>query len=115
MLCLILTGCESGKGWFGSGKSDVLIAPPSNWQTLEGQTITAEGSAGNSPSGPILRFRDGSWIGITGIPKWGFDAVTKPIGVIGVVAPGTGSRDGEYVIVMKQWYLQGQSAIPPKP
>lgn len=115
LLFLVLSGCGTGEGLFGTGRSGVLTAPPSNWQELEGKTITAEGSAGNSTSGPLLRFRNGSWIGVTGIPKWGLDAVTKPIGVIGVVKRGVGSRDGEYVIAINRWYLQGNSEIPPTP
>jgi hypothetical protein len=104
---LTLTGCN-GMG----GRSDVITAPPSNWQKFEGTTVTLEGSAGNSPSGPILRFNDGSWIGLQGFRLWAFDVITRPVGITGTVARGTGARDGEYVIDVKEWYLQTVSQVP---
>ncbi len=106
---LWLGGC----GMFGGGATkSVLTEPPSNWQTYEGQSVTVEGSAGNSTSGPILRFQGGSWIGLTGFKVWGMDVVTRPVGVTGTITQGTGARQGEYVIDVKEWYLQNTAQVP---
>lgn len=104
---LALAGCAGG-----GSRSDILTAPPSNWQLYEGQTVTLEGSAGNSPSGAILRFQDGSWIGLQGFRLWTLDVVARPVGVTGTVIRGQGARDGEYVIEVKQWYLANVNQVP---
>ncbi len=108
--CLIfVAGCN----WFGgSSSSDVLTQPPSNWQTLQSQKVTLEGSAGNSPTGPILRFQGGSWIGLEGAKQWGLDAVGRPVGVTGVIQPGVGARNGEYVMKVESWYIQNKPDVP---
>ncbi len=110
-LLIFLSGCSWGS--FG-GSSNVMTEPPSNWQNYEKKTVTLEGSAGNSPTGPILRFRGGSWIGLEGARMWGLDVVGRPVGVTGVIQPGAGARDGEYVMKVESWYLQQSTNLPQK-
>jgi hypothetical protein len=107
-----IVGC---KGAAGGGKDGVITAPPSNWQSYAKQTVTLEGSAGNSPSGPILRFKDGSFIGVQGLRMWSLDVVGRPIGVTGTIAQGQGTRSGEWVLEAKEFYLQQKTAVPKKP
>lgn len=104
----LLSGCAAGTTRSG----DILTEPPSNWQTYEGKPVTLEGSAGNSPAGPILRFRNGSWIGLQGFRLWTLDVVARPVGVTGTVVRGSGTRDGEYVVDVKQWYLINRTNVP---
>jgi hypothetical protein len=108
----LLAGCGD-KSW--SSKPEVIIEPPANWQTFENQVVTLEGSAGNSPIGPILRFTDGSVIGLQGFRLWGIDAVGRPVGIKGTVVRGSGARADSYVINVTEWYLQKSTNVPKKP
>lgn len=108
LFALLLAGCATGGG-------NVITEAPSDWSRFENDTITLEGRAGNSKSGPILRLNDGRFIELENMPRpFSPEEVARSIGVQGKVVPGTGIRQTRYVIQIDRWWLLKTSTLPQK-
>jgi hypothetical protein len=106
VLVLALSIAVGGCG--GRSASSILREPPDDWSQFAGKKVTFEGSAGNSPRGPLLRLEDGSVVGLGNFNFWPVTIVSRPVGIVGTVAPGQGARRQEYVINVERWYLVKQ-------
>ncbi len=107
-------------GCAGVGTPEVVTEAPGNWQVYENRSVTLQGNAANSPSGPFLRLKDNARLSIIGIPGWGIDYVGRPIGVEGTVVKGTDAFADRYVLKLAKYYRvqtdqQPISITPPEP
>lgn len=108
LLALFLVGCAANGG-------ATITEAPSNWSEFEGQTVTLEGLAGNSKTGSLIRLGQGRYIELENMPRvFGPDEVARSIGVRGSVVPGTGLRQGRYVVKVDKWWLLKTTNLPQK-
>ena len=91
LLVLLASGCT------GDGGGQIMKAP-ADWSQYAGSTVTVRGTAGNTPTGPIVRLPYGGYVAINGQQPWGIAYVTRPVAVKGKIVSGAGTRTEAYVL-----------------
>ena len=98
VLPLIAAGCTDGG-------SQALTRAPADWGQYANKTVTVQGTAGNSPRGPIVRLFEGGYIALKQREPWGFvngyGIASRNVEVTGTLISGRGIRDEKYVLDVK--------------
>ena len=94
LVALVLAGCHS------DGSGDIVEAP-ADWSQYAGDTVTVRGTAGNTPTGPIVRLPYGGYIPMNTQDPWSIQFVARPVAVTGKVVSGAGTRTEKYALDAK--------------
>lgn len=110
VLPLLAVGCASHSG--------AITEAPADWSSLEGDTITVQGTAGNSPRGPIVRLIDGGYVALKQREPWGFAdgyaLASRSVEVAGKLVSGAGIRDERFVLDVTRVRLMAADEIKRK-
>jgi hypothetical protein len=102
-LLLVVGGCSLG------GSDEPIVAAPSNWQSLVGDTVVVQGMAANNRLGPGVRLQDGSLLLLQSNVAWGTSVVGRPVEVRGKIVAVTAHGETTQALRPETWKVIKQT------